>query len=92
MMLIGLVRPVEVHTITLKGEDISEIRAQLVAQAPAGWELVSALVTMEKAGATRTINGKFHRSDGMEEITAENMDALRAQINDGWQLLSVRQA
>lgn len=36
-MLIGLIRPVETHTITLKGEDLADVRAQLVAQAPEGW-------------------------------------------------------
>lgn len=41
-MLIGLIRPIETHTITLKGEELADVRAQLVAQAPEGWELVSA--------------------------------------------------
>lgn len=89
-MLIGLIRPVENHTVTLKGEDLAEVRAQLTAQAPAGWDLVSAMATMEKAGSMRSVEGKFQRRDGMQEIEAENMDALQTKVPEGWQLLSVR--
>ncbi len=45
-MLHGLIRPLEAHSVTLKGEDLAEVRAQLTAQAPAGWDLVSAMATM----------------------------------------------
>jgi hypothetical protein len=89
-MLIGLIRPVEAHTITLKGEDVADVRAQLTAQAPEGWDLVSAMATMEKAGAMRSVEGKYLRRDGTREIEAADMPALEAQVPEGWQLLSVR--
>jgi hypothetical protein len=91
-MLIGLIRPIENHTVTLKGEDVAGVRAQLTAQAPDGWDLVSAMATMEKAGAMRSVEGKFQRRDGMQELEAETMDALQAKLPEGWQLLSVRTA
>lgn len=91
-MLIGLIRPIEAHTVTLKGEDLAEVRAQLTAQAPDGWDLVSAMATMEKAGAMRSVEGKFLRRDGVREIEAEDMTALESQVPEGWQMLSVRKA
>lgn len=89
-MLIGLIRPVETHTVTLKGEDLAEVRAKLTAQAPEGWDLVSAMATMEKAGSMRSVEGKFERRDGVREIEAADMTALETQIPEGWQLLSVQ--
>ncbi|MFF1540510.1 hypothetical protein ACFVWL_10540 [Microbacterium sp. NPDC058269] len=56
------------------------------------WDLVSAMATMEKAGAMRSVEGKFQRRDGLREVQAENMDALQAKVPEGWQLLSVRTA
>lgn len=89
-MLIGLIRPLETHTVTLKGEDLADVRGQLTAQAPAGWDLVSAMATMEKAGAERSVEGKFERRDGMREIEADDMTALQALVPEGWRMLSVR--
>lgn len=89
-MLIGLIRPIETHTITLKGEELADVRAQLVAQAPEGWELVSAVPTMTNGTPVRTVEGKFERRDGEREIEADNMAALEAQVPEGWQMLSVR--
>lgn len=40
----------------------------------------------------RSVEGKFQRRDGTQELEAENMDALQAKIPEGWQLLSVRTA
>lgn len=91
-MLIGLIRPIETHTVTLKGEDLADVRAQLTAQAPDGWDLVSAMATMEKAGSMRSVEGKFLRRDGIREIEADDMAALEAKVPDGWQMLSVRTA
>lgn len=65
-------------------------RAQLVARAPAGWGLVSAMATMEKVGSMRSVEGKYVRRDGIREIEAQHMDALIALVPEGWQLLSVR--
>lgn len=89
-MLIGLIRPIETHTVTLKGEDLVDVRAQLDAQAPEGWELVSAVPTMTNGTPVRSVEGKFERRDGAREIEAADMVALEAQVPEGWQMLSVR--
>lgn len=91
-MLIGMIRPVEAHSVTLKGEDLADVRAQLTAQAPEGWDLVSAMATMEKAGSMRSVEGKYLRVNGIREIEADDMDALQSLVPEGWQLLSVRRA
>lgn len=89
-MLIGLIRPIETHTVTLKGEDLADVRAQLTGQGPDGWELVSAVPTMTNGTPVRSVEGKFQRRDGMREIEAEDVDALQAKAPEGWQLLLVR--
>jgi len=86
-MLIGLIRPIETHSITLEGEDLAEVRAQLVAQAPEGWELVSAVPTMKNGTPVRSVEGRFERRDGAREIEADDMAALEAKVPEGWQLL-----
>ncbi|RBO73051.1 hypothetical protein [Microbacterium sp. H6] len=91
-MLIGMIRPVEAHSVTLKGEDLADVRAQLTAQAPEGWDLVSAMATMEKAGSMRSVEGKYLRVNGIREIEAEDMDTLQSLVPEGWQLLSVRRS
>lgn len=91
-MLIGMIRPVEAHSVTLKGEDLADVRSQLTAQAPEGWDLVSAMATMEKAGSMRSVEGKYLRVDGIREIEAEDMDTLQSLVPESWQLLSVRRS
>lgn len=89
-MLIGLIRPLETHTVTLKGEELADVRAQLTAQAPEGWELVSAVPTMTNGTPVRSVEGKYERRDGSREIEAEDMTALEAMVPEGWQMLFVR--
>ncbi|MGV2901322.1 hypothetical protein ACNPM4_06550 [Microbacterium sp. AGC62] len=89
-MLIGLIRPIETHTVTLKGEELADVRAQLAAQAPEGWELVSAIPTMTNGTPVRSVEGRYQRRDGTREIEAEDMAALESQVPAGWQLLTVR--
>lgn len=91
-MLIGLIRPIETHTVTLKGEELADVRARLTAQAPDGWELVSAVPTMTNGTPVRSVEGRYERRDGFREIEADDMAALEAQIPEGWQMLSVRRA
>lgn len=88
-MLAALIRPIEVHEITVEGHDLAEMREKLIAQTPPGFELVSAPVTM-KTGAPRTMVGRFERRDGVEEIEADDMAALEAKVPDGYRMLSVR--
>lgn len=85
----ALIRPRESHTVTVEGTNVTELRAELAAQVPEGWELVSAHATM-KAGGIRTVEGRYERRDGIQEIEADNMTALEAKTPEGWQMLSVR--
>lgn len=90
-MLIATIRPTEKRTATVTGTEIPDLRAQLVAEAPAGWEMVSAHVEM-KPGGIRIVEGKFQRRDEPREIEADDMAALEAKVPEGWQMLSVRRA
>lgn len=87
-MLVATIRPAESRTVTVEGESIPELRADLKAQTPPGWDLVDAPVTM-KAGGVRTIEARYQRRDGVREIEADDMVALAAKVPDGWQMLSV---
>ncbi len=88
-MLVASIRPAETRTVTVEGENIPELRADLEAQTPAGWDLVDAPVKM-KPGGVRTIEARYQRRDGIEEIEADDMTTLEAKVPDGWQMLSVR--
>lgn len=88
-MLVALIRPAEKQTATVEGTEIPELRAQLLAQAPDGWDMSSAHVEM-KPGGIRIVEGRFQRRDEPREIEADDMAALRAKVPEGWQMLSVR--
>ena len=88
-MLVALIRPIEKHTATAEGTEIPELRAQLIEEAPEGWDMVSAHVEM-KPGGIRIVTGKFEGRHEPREIEAEDMDALHAKVPEGWQMLSVR--
>ncbi|WP_136057224.1 hypothetical protein [Microbacterium sp. K24] len=88
-MLIATIRPAEKHIATAEGTEIPELRAKLIAEAPAGWEMVSAHVEM-KPGGIRIVTGKFERRDEPREIEAADMATLEAKVPSGWQVLSVR--
>lgn len=47
---------------------------------------------MVKGAAVLKAVGTFARRDQVTEIQAEDMDALRAKVPEGWQLLNVRTA
>ncbi len=90
-MFFALIRPAETYTATVEGTDIPVLRAQLVAEAPADWEMVSAHVTMQPGGI-RTLEGRFERRDPPTQIEAPDMTAIEAQVPEGWKLLSVWRA
>lgn len=91
-MLIGLMRPVEVQSVSLEGTDLADIQSQLEAQRPEGFDLVSSPVEMIKGAAVLKAVGTFARRDQVTEVEADDMDALLAKVPDGWQLLNVRTA
>ena len=88
-MLVATIRPTESRTVTVEGQDIPTLRADLEAQTPAGWMLVDAPVAM-KPGGLRIIEARYERRDGSREIEADDMDGLTAKVPDGWRMLSVR--
>jgi hypothetical protein len=90
-MLYALIRPAEARTQTVEGTELPELRAELIAQATDGWDMVSAHVEM-KPGGIRIVEGKYERRDEPREIEAPDMAALEAKVPDGWRMLSVRSA
>lgn len=89
-MLIGLIRPLESQTLTVQGTELDEIQDLITAQSPAGWETAAAPVAMSKKDTILTATATVVRRDGLREIEAEDMDALRALVPEGYQLLLVR--
>lgn len=91
-MLSAVIRPIESVTIQVSGDSLADIHAKLAAQAPAGFDLASAPVSMAAGSSDLTATATFHRTDGTREIEAADMTALEAQVPDGWRMLSVRSA
>lgn len=89
-MLIGLIRPRDSQTFTVQGTELDEIQDLITARTTAGWETASAPVSMAKKDTMMTAEATVVRRDGLREIEAEDMDALRALVPEGYQLLSVR--
>lgn len=85
-------RPIENRSLAVEAADLAGIRERLAAEQPEGFDLVSAPVEMIKGAPILKATGTFQRRDGIEEIEADDMDALQAKVPDGWQLLSVRPA
>ena len=89
-MLIGSIRPVESREITVEAQSLAEIHEKLAAQTPTGWQLSDAPVRMTKGTTTVTAVATLVRRDGVREVEADDMPALRAQVPEGWQLVHVR--
>jgi len=91
-VLIGLMRPVETQTFNVEAEDLAGVQTELSAHRPEGFDLISAPVVMIKGAAVLKATGTFARRDQVQQIDADNMDALLAKVPEGWQLLNVREA
>jgi hypothetical protein len=91
-VLIGLMRPVESHSVAIEATGLADVQTQLEAHRPEGFDLVSAPVEMIKGAAILKVTGTFHRRDQVTEVEADDMDALHAKVPEGWQLLNVRSA
>lgn len=89
-MLIAMIRPLETSTAEVIGTTLDDVQTQLDAQRQPGFDLVSAPVRMLKGEAKMATTGTFSRVDGVREIKAEDMTALRAKMAEGWRMLSVR--
>lgn len=91
-MLIGRIRDARTVTVDVEGDSLEEITKQLAERAPEGFELVSAPARMRKGSITLDTTGTFQARGVVQEIEGPDIDALRAQVPEGWQLLSVRTA
>lgn len=89
-MLIALISPVESSTVEVIGTTLEDVHDQLIAQQKLGFVLASAPVRMLKGEAKIESTGTFWRVDGVQEIQADDMAALEAQVPEGWRMLSVR--
>ena len=89
-MLIGLMRPVETQSFDIESFDLAGVQTQLEERRPPGFDLISAPVEMIKGAAILKAKGTFARRDQVQQIEADDMDALLAKVPDGWQLLNVR--
>jgi len=85
-------RPVENRSFEVEAPDLAGIQEALEALRPEGFDLVSAPVAMIKGAPIIKATGTFQRRDGVEQIEAEDIDALHSKVPEGWQLLSVRPA
>lgn len=91
-MLIAMIRPLETSTAEVIGTTLEDVQTQLDAQRQPGFDLVSAPVRMLKGEAKMAATGTFSRVDGVREIEAEDMAALKAKVPAGWRMLSVRRS
>lgn len=83
-------RPVETQSFDIESFDLAGVQTQLEEMRPPGFDLISAPVEMVKGAAVLRATGTFARRDQMQQIEADDMDALLAKVPDGWQLLNVR--
>lgn len=83
-------RPRENQIFEVEAADLAGVQAELAAQRPEGFDLVSAPVEMIKGAPILKAKGTFSRRDQIEQIEADDMDALLAKVPEGWQLLNVR--
>lgn len=89
-MLTATIRRVETLSVDVAGEGLEAVQAELEANRPAGFDLVSAPVAMKAGTTTLTATGTYERRDETQEIQAPSYAELRAAVPAGWQMLSVR--
>lgn len=89
-MLTGLIRDARTVTVDVEGDSLEIIQEKLAAAAPEGFELVMAPARMRKGSITLDTTGTFEARGEVTEIEGQDLDALRAQVPEGWRLLSVR--
>ncbi|MBD3942800.1 hypothetical protein IF188_13950 [Microbacterium sp. NEAU-LLC] len=88
-MLIGRIRPVETRTVEVQGESLAALRAAVDAQLPDGWVVTDVPAAMPKGSQLLTSTASMARRDGIQQIEADDRDALQAKVPEGWQLLGV---
>lgn len=90
-MLVGTIRTTECQTFDLEGDSLDELYAAAAAVVPAGWVTTQIRPIMQK-GTARLKGTVTARRHELAEVEGDSLDALRANLPEGWQLLSVRSA
>ncbi len=85
----AMIRRVETQQVEVSGEGLPSVQEQLAAATPAGFDLVSAPVSMKSGSTAITALGTFERRDETREIEGASMDDLRAQTPEGWRMMYV---
>lgn len=88
--MIGTIRPVETRTADVQAHSLADVHTVLEQQRPDGFELTDAPVRMSNGTTALSATGTFARRDGIREIEADDLAALRASVPDGWELVAVR--
>lgn len=89
-MLIGVIRSTETTNLTITGDDVEELRAQLAAQVPVGWVVTDSPVTKTKQVPSLTMAARLAHWGDLAEVECESVEAVRAAMPDGYQLILVR--
>lgn len=89
-MLTGRIRESRTVTADVEGDTLEEIKGALAAAAPAGFELVATGLRMRKGSITVDATGTFETRGEVREVEGPDLAAVRSQVPEGWQLLSVR--
>lgn len=87
-MLTGRIRPVETRTEEVTGASLDVVNEMANAQQPAGWELVSCVPSSTSQDSITAI-ATYAVREPIREVEGTDLDALRAKVPDGWELLSV---
>lgn len=90
-MLIVVIRSTETQELTLTGNDMDELDAELAARVPEGWVVTDRPVTKSKQAPRLSMAAKLARWGETAEVEGESMDAVRAAVPGGYQLILVRQ-
>lgn len=89
-MLIGVIRSTETRNLTITGDDVEELRAQLAAQVPVGWVVTDSPVTKTKQVPSLTMAARLAHWGDLAEVEGERVEAVQAAVPDGYQLILVR--
>lgn len=94
MRIRAMIQSTATVELTAEADDASSARELIEAQVPEGHELIQVHNTMPRGG--RVIATGITRPAAVDELDGEGSDyqaamtALRANVPDGWRILSVR--
>lgn len=90
-VLVGMIQTTETRQFDLEGDSLEELYAAAAAVVPDGWVTTLLRPIMQK-GSTHLKGTVTARRHELAEVEGDSIDALRASVPDGWQLVSVRTA